>query len=506
MPVERHIAVIDIGSNSVRLVIYEVFGTTFTPIYNEKILAGLGRDLNQTGKLHPQGYQLALSALKRFKILLASQGFETGSANNDILIAATAALRDAEDAKEFIAKVQTDIGFDISPLSGQQEAYMSAMGVLAGDSRADGMVADLGGASLELIEIDVGKPSGGTTYPLGPFSMFKGAMDIQALQTEVKKVLETVSANQQGRDLYLIGGAWRNLALIHQKRTAYPLRVAHNYTLSIEVAKELAQWAYSVGGVEEIVNWRGLSARRADTIPYSGLLLEVLLNTLNPRTVIIAPGGLREGVAYNALTRRLPENILQDGALFDACLALAKGRDHGVNLGQPLFAFLQGIESVLPSHFDSKNEIRLRRAACMLSGIGKGLHPDHKARMAFRTVLYAPLPDLTHTERAYLALIVYAAYTSKPTTPNDEAIEFLLSPEAQASAKIFGQAMRVGLDISGRSEKILSELSLVAQNQTLSLSPAVHAINLMTPSCQGRLKTLAEHINLGVDAELYSAI
>ena len=501
MPLERHIAVIDIGSNSVRLVIYEVFGTTFTPIYNEKILAGLGRDLNQTGKLHPQGCELALSALKRFKTLLTSQGFKTGLVNNDILIAATAALRDAEDAKEFIAKVRADIGFDISPLSGEQEAYMSAMGVLAGDSRAHGMVADLGGASLELIEIDGGKPSSGTTYPLGPFSMFKGTMDIQVLQPKIKKILRNASDYQQGRDLYLIGGAWRNLALIHQKRTAYPLRIAHNYTLSTDAAKEMAQWARSDAGIEEIMNWRGLSARRADTIPYSGLLLEALLSTLKPRSVIIAPGGLREGVVYNALTELLPKDTLQAGTLFDACLALAKGRDHGVNLGQPLFAFLQGIEGVLPSHFDSENETRLRRAACMLSGIGKGLHPDHKARMAFRTVLYAPLPDLTHMERAYLALIVYAAYTSKATTPNDAAIEYLLSPEAQTSAKIFGQAMRVGLDISGRSEKVLSELSLKVQDRALSLTPALQANDIMTPRCHDRLKILAEQINLDVGTE-----
>lgn len=496
MPVERNIAVIDIGSNSVRLVIYEVFGSTFTPIYNEKILAGLGRNLYQTGKLHPQGCQLAFAALKRFKILLDAQGFKMGRADKDVLIAATAALRDADDAEGFIAKVRIDIGFDITPLSGQQEAYMSAMGVLAGDSRAKGMVADLGGASLELIEIDCGNPCGGTTYPLGPFSMFEGEVDAHIVQPEIKKILGDNSNFQKEQSLYLIGGAWRNLALIYQKRTNYPLRIAHNYTLSIDAAKEMAQWASSAEGIEEIMNWRGLSTRRAETIPYSGLLLEVLLDALNPCTVVIAPGGLREGIVYNALAQSLPKNNLPSTALFDACLALAKGRDHGVNLGEPLFAFLQDLKTVLPTHFESKNEKRLRQAACALSGIGKGLHPDHKARMAFRTVLYAPLPDLTHEERAYLALIVYAAYTSKPTTPNDLAIEYLLSPEAQMSAQIFGQAMRIGLGVSGRSEKTLARLSLQAQGRTLFISPKPLAQALMSPRSEDRLNDLVENLNL----------
>ncbi len=494
---ERHIAVIDIGSNSVRLVIYEVFGTTFTPIYNEKVLAGLGRDLYQTGKLHPQGCQLAYLALKRFKILLGAQGFHKDDGSKEVLIAATAALRDADDADAFILKIKTEVGFDITPLSGQQEAYMSGMGVLAGDSRAEGVVADLGGASLELIEIENGNPKGGTTYPLGPFSMFKDAMDAARLRPEIQTILDNKSAYHSGRDLFLIGGAWRNLALIYQKRTAYPLRIAHNYTLDVNTALEMARWASGDEGVAEILNWRGLSARRADTIPYSGLLLEVLLKSLAPRAVIIAPGGLREGIVYHSLANALPSKHLQAGALFDACLALAKGRDHGENLGGPLFDFLQGIQSVLPQHFDTANESRLRRAACILSGIGKGLHPDHKARMAFRTVLYAPLPDLNHAERAYLALIVYAAYTTKLNTPNDEAIAQLLPATAQMSARTFGQAMRVGLDISGRAEAVLSQLSLSYEGGDLSLSPDPMAQYLMTPRCTERLQSLTENLLAG---------
>ncbi len=444
------IGVIDIGSNSVRFVVFEIYGASFTPVYNEKVLAGLGRDLARTGRLHPQGSEQAFSALARFKLLAGAQGL------SQILIAATAALRDAGDAKEFIGRVRREIGFDIKPLSGEQEAFISALGVIAGDKRAAGIAADLGGASLEMIGVRGGKAFGGETYPLGPFSMFKGEFSPDVLRPQIKKMLQSGADYLSGQNLYLIGGAWRNLAIIHQKRTGYPLRVAHNYSLSPQEALLMADWACSAEGIEEILNWRGLSERRADTLPYSGLLLGILIQQLKPKSVILAPGGLRDGLVYNAF----PDAVKQRSALFDACRALAQGRQQGKNFGLPLYEFLGGISDILPRGFETGNEERLRGAACLLVGIGKGLHPDHKARMVFRTVLYAPLPELTHAERAYLALMLFSSYTSKKTSPNDEALSHLLSADRQNAARLYGEAMRLGVVLSGRSWKALSKFTL----------------------------------------------
>ena len=375
------------------------------------------------------------------------------------------------DAHDFIEQVRQDIGFDIRPLSGEREAYMSAMGVIAGDSRAHGIVADLGGASLELIAIKDRQAVDGRTYPLGPFSVFKGKFDPVGTRALITKHFASNTVHKKGQDLYLIGGAWRNLISIHQKRTGYPLRVAQNYALDVEHAQELAAWAYSLEGQTEIMNWRGLSPARAETLPYSGLLLDVLLGVLQPRNIIIASGGLREGIVYNAITASTSGDHAQYFELFDGCYALAKGRGHGENFGIPLYNFINTLGGNLPYHFEDKNENRLRRAACLLSGIGKGLHPSHKARMVFRTVLYAPLPGLTHPERAYLALMLFCSYTSKTTTPNDAALSHLLSVEAQNAARVYGEAMRFGIVISGRSEKILAELSMCIAGDGIVITP-----------------------------------
>ncbi|MEE9273581.1 MAG: Ppx/GppA phosphatase family protein [Robiginitomaculum sp.] len=455
----KRIGVLDIGSNSVRLVIYEIYGAAFTPIYNEKVLAGLGRDLKTTGRLHVAGAKMALTALKRFKLLTDALGLDK------VLIAATAALRDAQDAGAFITQVKADTGFDIKPLSGETEAYMTAMGVIAGDYRARGLVADLGGASLEFMSIENGKAGTGVSYPLGPFSMFKDMFTPQDLKHRILDILKGSSLGVKGKTLYLIGGAWRNLALIHQKNIGYPLRVAHNYKLEPNAAKTLARWAYSDKGAQTFGSINSLSKRRADTLPYSGLMLEILLDKLQPFQVILAPGGLREGLVFNALDPKTQSR----NALFDACRALALGNQKAIRFSTPLYNFLYQASSIFPKAFESKNENRLRMAACLLVGIGKGFHPAHKAKLVFRTIISAPLPDLTHKERAYLALILYTSYTSKSATPNDAAIGILLSEEERLSARIYGQAMRAGVVLSGRSRTILSKFKLAKTASALSL-------------------------------------
>ena len=453
------IGVIDIGSNSVRLVIYEQHNADFTPIFNEKILAGLGRNLNITGKLHPQGAEMAFAALKRFKILT------DGLNLSNVLIAATAALRDADDAQDFIGRVKAEIGYDISPMSGQREAYISAMGVVAGDVRAHGIAADLGGASLELINVKDRHASGGVSYPLGPFSLYKGAFDPLVLRAKIEAIFGEGPNFAKGQNLYLIGGAWRNLALIHQENIGYPLRLAHNYKLDVPAAQALAQWARSQEGTNALLSWPGISPRRAETLPYAGLMLGILMERLSPSQIVIAPGGLRDGLLYASLS----EQQLQRSALFDECRALAMGNQEGTDFGDPLFEFLGSVAKQITPTFEIENENRLRRAACLLGGIGKGLHPDHKARMVFRTVLYAPLPDLTHKERAYLALMLLGSYTSKKSTPKEAVIAHLLTPEEQHAARNYGAAMRLGTALAGRSPSVLARIALRVDASSLTL-------------------------------------
>jgi len=288
--------ILDIGSNSVRFVVYELFGAAFTPVYNEKVLAGLGRDLRQTGLLNPKGRRLALAAIKRFSLIARGQEIYR------IIVGATAALREASDAQSFISEVLEQTGLDISPVSGAEEARLTAQGLISAIPNASGIAADLGGASLELTEVKNREIKAGRTFPLGPFKVIGASLsqpetfNAAEISTRVIEALKDVDPDlRTGKPLYLIGGAWRNLMMIYQRRTDYPLRTLQAYTLSPEDVQAHARWAYTEGR-SDVLTWPDLNTRRAETLPYGALLLDILISQLKPSQVVVSTTGLREGL------------------------------------------------------------------------------------------------------------------------------------------------------------------------------------------------------------------
>lgn len=486
-PAATRTGVIDIGSNSVRLVIYERFGASAVPVFNEKILAGLGRDLRRTGKLYPQGAAQTLKALVRFKALADAQNL------GSVIAVATAAMRDAQDGPDFVARAKDVAGIDIRVLTGKQEAEAAAYGVIHGDKRADGIVADLGGSSLELISVSGGNVGEGKTFPVGPFAMIDGPFKPSKITPALRKALTGIKDNfsAKGKTLYLVGGAWRNLALINNARRRYPLQILHNYSMSPQAAAELADWA-SIDAATDLLTWPGISSARAETLPYGGLVLKTLLSMLKPARIVISPTGLREGILYQDIA---PE-VREREALFDACRHLAMGNMQGLNFGEPLYDWLTPASALLPTSFDAEAENRLRRAACLLVGMGKGLHPDHRADLVFSDVLYAPLAGLTHKERAYLALMLYASYRGNAQTPNDAAIDFHLMEREKHAARVYGTAMRLGTVISGRTAAVLAGFELRAEDGGLVLTAADGQSAMLNRRGYLRLRKLADQAGL----------
>lgn len=484
----KRLGILDIGSNSVRFVIYEMYGAAFAPVYNEKVLAGLGRDLSITGELNPQGKKEALAALARFKSIAEAQKLDR------IIVGATAALRVANDAKAFIRQVKQETDLDIKPVSGQQEAFLTAQGLLAAEPRAHGVAADLGGASLELIQVRNGDVGDGISYPIGPFRVagqdlslsgeFEAERMRKIIQTEIAKNPFPKSGSEP---LYLIGGAWRNLAGIHQKRHLYPMRTLQSYELMPGTARDLARWAYGEGR-QDLLSWPGINQRRAETLPYGGLMLETMLDILEPSKIVISTTGLREGL----IKANMPKSLSKRDPLLDGCRDLARGNLQGVNFAEPLFDFLKPLDPIMPRVFEQKNELRLRKAACHLVGIGKGLHPDYRAALVFEDVLYAPLAGLTHKERAYLALILFHSYTGKAMTPNQDAINLLLTQRERHAALVFGTAIRLAVVASGRSPMLLKQISVRAEKGVLIIAAKPAWSNVLTERVGHRLEKLGQ--------------
>jgi exopolyphosphatase / guanosine-5'-triphosphate,3'-diphosphate pyrophosphatase len=443
----RDAAVIDVGSNSVRLVLYRVEGRAVWTVFNEKILAGLGRDLATTGRLSREGVDAALAALRRFAALVEA------AAPSQVFAVATAAVRDAEDGEAFCRRVRVETGLDLRVLTGAEEARYSALGVLAGAPQSTGTAGDLGGASLELIRL--GRPEAGVTLPLGPFS-FKdtGRFDPERVRSQVERRLKPHVESLRTPVFHAVGGAWRNLALLAMRLAAYPLEIVHQYELTRREALEAAR-VISHQSTRSLERIEGISRRRLETLPHAAAVLEGLIEMLDVERVVLSAYGLREGVLFDAM----PPGCQAQDVLIESCSALAAREGANPSLGEAVEAWLApamaGLEPVL-----GPREPVLVGAACRLADLGARLHPDHRADLIFHQVLRAPMPGMNHAERAFLATAMFARHTAAATVPQPDMIARLLTHERVQRARALGAAVRLACDLSGRSPELLARATL----------------------------------------------
>lgn len=485
----RDVAAIDIGSNSVRLVLYRLEGRAIWTVFNEKVLAGLGRDLATTGRLSVEGAAQALTALRRFAAVIE------GVRPAHTFVAATAAVREAGDGPDFCERVAADTGLRIRVLSGEQEARYAALGVLAGIPHADGVVGDLGGSSLELVRLTKGEVGRGATLALGPFALADASgFDADRLRGTIADRLRT-AGDFKADTLYAVGGAWRTLAQVHMEITGYPLRIVHQYEMEavdlIDTARLVARSSRA-----SLEKWPGLSRKRADTLPHAALVLEGLVNRLGLKRIVLSAWGVREGLLYEALE---PDIAVAD-PLLAGCSALGARQGISPNLPGALNAWIAPLMAALPPVFDRDRDSVLADAACRLADLGARLHPDHRVELAFDQVLRAPVPGQTHAERACLAVAVNARYGGPAATPEPATVTRLLNDDQRQGARSLGLAIRLACDLSGRSPQLLVNARARVRDGALILSASDgYADVLLGEQTRRRGKALAEAMGLKLD-------
>ncbi|WP_370238083.1 Ppx/GppA family phosphatase [Brevundimonas sp.] len=480
-------AVIDIGSNSVRLVLYRLEGRAIWTVFNEKVLAGLGRDLPQTGRLSEAGVAMALPALRRFAAVIE------GVRPQHVFVAATAAVREAEDGVTFCERVAAETGFHIRVLSGEDEARYAARGVLAGHPTAEGVAADMGGASLELIRLGKGEVGKGITLPLGPFSLADDSeFDAKRLRARIDKRLKGKTADFETATLHAVGGAWRSIAQLHMAMSDYPLQIVHQYAMSADDARDVARFV-SRQSRTSLDRTPGVSRRRAETLPYAALVLEALIEKLALKTVEFSAWGLREGLLQEALTA---EHLASD-PLIAGCTTWGARQGISPLLPGAVQAWIDPVLPALPETFGRERDRTLTTAACHLCDLGARLHPDHRVELVFEQVLRAPIPGQTHAERAFLACALNARYGGPSATPQPDVVNRLLDEEGRRHARALGQAIRLACDLSGRAPQLLAGARLAIDDGTLTLTPADgYADMLLGEQTRRRLKSLADTLGL----------
>jgi exopolyphosphatase/guanosine-5'-triphosphate,3'-diphosphate pyrophosphatase len=477
-------AVVDLGSNSVRLVVFEGRGRNPAAIFNEKAVLRLGRGLDQTGRLNEDGVEQAIMVLRRYYAVaraMQADPFE---------ILATAAVRDATNGPDFVRQVEAALpGMTVRILSGEQEASYSAGGLVCGIPQADGILADIGGGSLEVVQLRNGKVEHARTLPLGVLRLSdRAGGDPVRARAIAEEALETVPwlGEGLGRDLYLVGGAWRALARIHMEQTGYPLAIVHHYTLEREEARDLA-------GVIGSANRRtlerlpGISRRRVDDMPFAAVVLRRLLRATGATRVVFSANGLREGWF---LQRVAPEAM-------DVPPLLAAGREMAARYGRSPDLPPMMRDWTAPLFEDETPEAgRLREAACWMSDIGSSDHPEYRAEQAFFRVLRQPGIALDHHARAFLALTLALRYEAEPDMGFLDTARMLLDFGSLRRAEILGTALRLGYTLSGGTPELLACTALARENGQLVLKLQAGTGVFAGESVTRRLERLGEALGL----------
>ena len=472
-------AVIDLGSNSVRLVVFE--GTSRNPvaIFNEKAVLRLGRGLQTTGLLNEAGVTAALTVLQRYNAI--ARGMDA----DPFEVLATAAVRDATNGPAFVAELQSRMpGVPIHVLSGAQEASLSAAGLLCGIPQADGLLADIGGGSLELVRLSRGVPGAGRTLPLGVIRLADRCNgDLVRARALAESDLAGVPwlGDEQGRDLYLVGGAWRALARIHMMQTGYPLAIVHHYTIGREEARDLTG-VIGAASRRMLEKLPGAPRRRLDDLPYAAVVLRRVLRATGARRIVFSANGIREGWF---MQRVQPDVAAQDPVLAASrALCALYARDPALPPAllawtAPLFAG------------EDREAARLREAACWLSDIGTYDHPEYRAEQSFDRILRQPGVALDHHGRAFLALAVALRYEAELTAGYLQAARLLLDEAASRRAEALGHALRLAYTFSAGTPALLAGTGLSMADGRLVLTLYRGGVAFIGDGVQRRLDRLA---------------
>jgi exopolyphosphatase/guanosine-5'-triphosphate,3'-diphosphate pyrophosphatase len=444
-------------------VVFEAAERSPAYFFNEKVACGLGAQIARTGRLHPAGRDSAMQTLTRFAALADRMRVTALEA------VATAAVRDAEDGAAFCAEVRAATGLRLRVIAGEEEARLSALGVLLAEPDAAGIVVDMGGASMELAAVSGGAVGRRITLGLGPQRLegLAGPALLAAIDAELER--GRAALDGASGPLWLVGGAWRAFAKIQMTRAAHPLQVLHGHRMSPDSAAEAAAWI-SRQTPEALKAIPGVSSGRAATAPLAALVLSRLVATLRPEAVAISAFGLREGLYYELL----PAHVRRRDPLLDACARLETLKARFPGFGRELAAFVAPLLTGWTA-----SERRLAEASCLLNDVNWRAHPDYRPISCFETVTRANLTGLDHADRVYVGFALMNRYGGGKRSADVEDALKLLTPEARSRAKALGRALRLGAMLSGSTPGALRSvrLSPAPQGLTLTLPAALAALS-----------------------------
>lgn len=484
----ERVGVIDVGSNSVRMVVFD--GAARSPAYffNEKILCGLGRGMVETGRLNPEGRIRALAAIKRFALLSREMHLSS------LTMVATAAVREAADGVEFKAEVDAATGLEMQIIDGTEEARLSAQGVLLGWPGARGLVCDIGGSSMELAEIGDNTVARCVSTPLGPFKLQQVPGGKKGLRTHIRKVLTDLrdGIGTDYKALYLVGGSWRALARLDMERRGYPLTVLHEYAMTPKSIRKTIDWLDGQD-MKKLRDRTGITPERISLVPLATVVLRQLLTVFRPRDIYVSSYGIREGILFE----QMPDDLRARDPLIEACRHAEAASARLPGFGRKLFQFL------MPLYRNASPErMRLIKAACLLHDVNWRAHPDYRSESCFDTATRANLGGLDHKGRVYLGLALMNRYKSAGADSRLTPLLKLLDDEEIRHAIMLGRAMRFGAMFSIGGPDVAGELRFYPKKKLLELILQPERKDLFGEVAQQRFSALAKTLGVATNVRV----
>ncbi|MFQ1702134.1 Ppx/GppA family phosphatase [Loktanella agnita] len=476
------VGVIDVGSNSVRLVVFDGAARSPAYFYNEKIMCALGAGLSETGHLNPEGRVRAIRAIRRFAALAQGMGLPPLTA------VATAAVREASDGADFRDEVLRETGIKLWVIDGKEEARLSAQGVLLGWPGSYGLVCDIGGSSMELADLADGRVGQRVTSALGPLKLREikgGKKAIKAYVRETMQRLHDEMGNKTGMRLFLVGGSWRAIARVDMERRNYPLTVLHEYRMTSRRIANTHDYI-SKSDLQELRGRCNISDSRMSLVPYASIVLKELMRIFKPKDVTVSSYGIREGMLFEQMPRELRER----DPLIEAC-RFAEAKDARLpGFGRLLYDFVKPLFA--RANWQRK---RIIKAACLLHDVSWRAHPDYRAEVTFDNATRANLGGLKHYERVLLGLALMNRYTNKIDSARFSDLLSMLTPEQIKEAEVLGKAMRLGAMLWINADEMPGTLKFSPKSGELTLTLTEHARPLFGEVAEARLNALANALN-----------
>ena len=477
------VGMIDIGSNSVRFVAYGGAERVPSVLFNEKLMAALGRGVARDGRLSDAAMARTLQALARFRQLAREMNLKR------LHTVATAAVRDASNGKAFLKQI-AELGLKPRVISGDEEAELAGLGVVSAIPNANGIVADLGGGSLELIGVARGGVGEGITLPLGVFRL-GSEPDSSAIARDIRAGTKNgrLKDAARGHCLYLVGGSFRALALLDMKIMGHPLPIIHHHRILPERLPELRS-ALEKMDVDQLKAHTQISSSRIPTLPAVVTLLETMMAVLGPRKTYASAFGLREGLLYRDLDAATKDEDPLLAAAVEVGDRLGRFGDHGAAIDiwmNPLF----------PD--ESREMQRLRLATCLLGDIAWNAHPDFRAERAVDMALHGNWVGIDSHGRAVLGRALCSAFGGDGGF-NDK-VAALLKPGEVERVVAWGRALRLAQRLSGGTEALLRKTGIAIASDKLVLSIPAKYRMLYSEAVNRRLVQLGRALG-GLKAEV----